>query len=74
MINKLHNLKIISVEDNGKDVVDFSNFPDLEECREFYFNKRLVNIESCKKLKSLRALKYKPKSGDFSELPFIPSL
>ena len=74
VINKLHNLKIISVEDNGKDVVDFSNFPDLEECREFYFNKRLVNIESCKKLKSLRALKYKPKSGDFSELPFIPSL
>ena len=74
VINKLHNLKIISVEDNGKDVIDFSNFPDLEECREFYFNKRLINIESCKKLRYLRALKYKPKSGDFSELPFIPSL
>ena len=74
VINKLHNLKIIGVEDNGKDVIDFSNFPDLEECREFYFSKRLVNIESCKKLRYLRALKYKPKSGDFSELPFIPSL
>ena len=74
VINKLHNLKIIGVEDNGKDVIDFSNFPNLEECREFYFNKRLVNIESCKKLRYLRALKYKPKSGDFSELPFIPSL
>ena len=74
VINKLHNLKIIGVEDNGKDTIDFSNFPDLEECREFYFNKRLINIESCKKLKSLRALKYKPKSGNFSELPFIPSL
>ena len=74
VINNLHNLKIIGVEDNGKDVIDFSNFPDLEECREFYFNKRLVNIESCKKLRYLRALKYKPKSGDFSELPFIPSL
>ena len=74
VINKLHNLKIIGVEDNGKDVIDFSNFPDLEECREFYFNKRLINIESCKKLRYLRALKYKPKSGDFSELPFIPSL
>ena len=74
VINKLHNLKIIGVEDNGKDTIDFSNFPNLEECREFYFNKRLVNIESCKKLRYLRALKYKPKSGDFSELPFIPSL
>ncbi|MBR5737832.1 MAG: hypothetical protein IKX90_04615 [Verrucomicrobia bacterium] len=74
VINKLHLLKILAVEDNKQDVVDFSNFPDLEECREFYFNKRLINIESCKKLKSLRALKYKPKSGDFSELPFIPSL
>ena len=74
VINKLHNLKIIGVEDNGKDVIDFSNFPNLEKCREFYFNKRQVNIESCKKLKTLRALKYKPKSGDFSELPFIPSL
>ena len=74
VINKLHNLKIIGVEDNGKDVIDFSNFPDLEECREFYFSKRLINIESCKKLRYLRALKYKPKSGDFSELPFIPSL
>ena len=74
VINKLHNLKIIGIEDNGKDVIDFSNFPNLEECREFYFNKRLINIESCKKLKFLRALKYKPKSGDFSELPYIPSL
>ena len=74
VINKLHNLKIIGVEDNGKDVIDFSNFPDLEECREFYFNKRLINIEPCKKLRYLRALKYKPKRGDFSELPFIPSL
>jgi len=74
VINKLHLLKILAVEDNKQDVVDFSNFPDLEECREFYFNKRLINIESCKKLKSLRALKYKPKSGNFSELPFIPSL
>ena len=74
VINKLHLLKILAVEDNKQDVVDFSNFPDLEECREFYFSKRLVNIESCKKLRYLRALKYKPKSGDFSELPFIPSL
>lgn len=73
-INKLHNLKIIGIEDNGKDVIDFSNFPNLEECREFYFNKRQINIESCKKLKSLRALKYKSKSEDLSELPFIPSL
>lgn len=74
VINKLHNLKIIGIEDNGKDVIDFSNFPNLEDCREFYFNKRQINIESCKKLKSLRALKYKSKSGDLSELPFIPSL
>ena len=73
-INNLHNLKIIGIEDNGKDVIDFSNFPNLEDCREFYFNKRQINIESCKKLKSLRALKYKSKSGDLSELPFIPSL
>jgi len=74
VINKLHNLKIIGAEDNGKDVIDFSNFPNLEECRELYFNKRQINIDSCKKLKSLRALKYKSKSGDLSELPFIPSL
>ena len=44
VINKLHLLKILAVEDNKQDVVDFSNFPDLEECREFYFNKRLINI------------------------------
>ena len=74
VINKLHNLKIIGAEDNGKDVIDFSNFPNLEDCREFYFNKRQINIDSCKKLKFLRALKYKSKSGDLSELPFIPSL
>ena len=74
VINKLHLLKILAVEDNKQDVVDFSNFPNLEECASFTFCKRLVNIESCKKLKSLRALKYKPKSGNFSELPFIPSL
>ena len=74
VINKLHLLKILAVEDNKQDVVDFSNFPNLEECASFTFCKRLVNIESCKKLKSLTALKYKPKSGDFSELPFIPSL
>ena len=74
VINKLHLLKILAVEDNKQDVVDFSNFPDLEECASFTFCKRLVNIESCKKLKSLRALKYKPKSGDFSELPYLPNL
>ncbi len=74
VINKLHNLKIIGAEDNGKDVIDFSNLPNLEDCREFYFNKRQINIDSCKKLKFLRALKYKSKSGDLSELPFIPSL
>ena len=44
VINKLHLLKILAVEDNKQDVVDFSNFPDLEECREFYFNKRLIII------------------------------
>lgn len=74
VINKLHLLKILSVEDNKQDVVDFSNFPNLEECANFTFSKRLVNIELCKKLKSFRALKYKSKNGDFSDLPYLPNL
>lgn len=59
VINKLHKIKSLRIIDNKKDVIDLSNFPQLEilSCD---YSKRFQNIESCINLKNLILNNYKP--------------
>jgi hypothetical protein len=73
VINNLHKLRYLGIPDNGKDVIDLANFPDLEICG-FSYSKRLINLEKCKKLNSLTLSKYKSKSNDLLALPLLEKL
>src|SRR5690606_11484926 len=66
-VNELHKLKYIAVHDNGKDIVDFNNFPDLEICT-YTYTKRFLGLESCKNMKMLGITKFKSKKKDLSIL------
>src|SRR5262245_33568890 len=58
LVNRLYNLKSLSIQDNGRDVVDLSNFPNLKSCG-IVFSKRLKGLESCKKLRSMTINNFK---------------
>lgn len=74
IINKFHNLKELKIEDNGRDFIDFNNFPQLESCTGFELKKRFMNVEKCKKLKELNIEKYKSKEGNIEDIPYMPTL
>lgn len=73
VVNELHKLKYLGIPDNGKDVIDLKNFPDVEMCGITY-SERLQGLESCSKLKSLTISNYKAKNKDFMALPTLESL
>jgi len=73
VVNELHKLKYLGIPDNGKDVVDLKNFPDIEICG-VTFSERLQGLESCSNLKSLTVSNYKSKTKDLSALPLLNSL
>lgn len=73
VVNKLHKLKYLGIPDNGKDVIDLKNFPDIEMCGVAY-SERLQGLESCSNLKSLTVSNYKSKAKDLSALPSLNNL
>ncbi|NJN25813.1 MAG: leucine-rich repeat domain-containing protein [Cyclobacteriaceae bacterium] len=73
VVNELHKLKYLGIPDNGKDVIDLRNFPDIEMCG-VAFSERLQGLESCSKLKSLTVSNYKSKTKDLSALPSLNNL
>ena len=58
-LNYLTNLKSLSLI-NGKQKIDFSNFPNLKNCK-IEWNNKLKNINSCKKLSKLQITKFNTK-------------
>jgi len=72
-LNLFDNLTFLSVPDNGKDIVDFSNFPCLERlsCK---FSQRIRGIEFCNNLKSLSIGNFKSKTDNLSTLPLLNKL
>ena len=73
VVNKLHKLKYLGIPDNGKDVIDLKNFPNIEMCGVAY-SERLQGLESCIHLKSLTISNYKSKTKDLSALPLLNNL
>ncbi len=73
VVNELHKLKYLGIPDNGKDVIDLKNFPDIEMCG-VAFSERLQGLESCSNLKSLTVSNYKSKTKDLSALPSLNNL
>lgn len=73
VINTLHKLKYLGFADNKKDIIDLSNFPNLESLACDY-SIRLKNLEACKNLKYLTLTGYKSKSKDLSDLPLFENL
>ncbi|MFZ1424778.1 MAG: hypothetical protein WAS55_13225 [Saprospiraceae bacterium] len=68
VVNQLHNLKYLGFPDNGKDIIDLSNFPKLEVAG-ITLSPRLKGLELCENLRSLTISKYK--SRDLSTLPSL---
>ena len=73
VVSELYRLKYLGIPDNGKDIIDLKNFPDIEMCG-IAFSKRLQGLESCRNLKSLTISNYKSKNGDLSALPSLDIL
>lgn len=73
ILNRLHKLKRIGFLDNKRDIIDLSNFPELEGLSCDY-SPRLKGLETCKHIKDLTLTGYKPKSKNFSDLPSLPEL
>jgi len=73
VVNELNKLKFLGIPDNGKDVIDLNNFPDIEMCG-VTFSERLQGLESCSNLKSLTVSNYKSKAKDLSALPSLNNL
>ncbi|HBG70028.1 MAG: hypothetical protein A2W93_07530 [Bacteroidetes bacterium GWF2_43_63] len=72
-INSLHNLKKLGFADNGKNIIDLSNFPELTSLACDY-SKRLIHLESCAKLMHLSLTGYKPSCRSLIELPELPNI
>ncbi len=72
-LSSFKNLKFLSIPDNKKDVIDLSNFPELETLAcDFSF--RLKGLENVNKLRSLTISKYKSKNKNLSGIPALPLL
>jgi hypothetical protein len=73
IINNLHCLRILGLADNGKDIIDLSNFPDLEECAVEY-SPRLEGLQTCKNLLELNLTNYNSSNKDFSDYHHLEKL
>ncbi len=72
-LSSFKNLKFLSIPDNKKDVIDLSNFPELETLA-CDFSDRLKGLENANKLRSLTISNYKTKNKNLSGFPALPSL
>ncbi len=72
-LGDFHMLTLLSLPDNGKDIVDLNNFPNLItlNCN---ISNRLKGLGNCAKLKRLTISDYKVKSKDLSALPSLNNL
>jgi hypothetical protein len=73
IINSLNQLEYIGLADNGKDILDLSNFPNLKTLA-VDFGPRLKKLESCNNLESLTLSKFKCKTDDLEALPPLHKL
>ncbi|MFZ1807525.1 MAG: hypothetical protein WAU36_09900 [Cyclobacteriaceae bacterium] len=73
VINSLHKLKFLGFADNKKDIIDLSNFPNLESLACDY-SSRLKGLETCKNLMDLILTGYKSKAKGLSEMPLFLNL
>lgn len=73
IINTLHKLRYLGIADNKKDVIDLSNFPDLETLA-CDFSDRLKGLENANKLRSLTISNYRSKNNSLSKFPALISL
>ena len=73
IINSLRNLKSLGFSDNKRDIIDLSNFPNLESLSCDY-SPRLKGLETCKNLISLVLTGFKTKSKDLCKLPLFLKL
>lgn len=73
IVNTLHKLNTLGIADNGRDVIDLTNFPLLRNlaCE---FGPRMIGFEFCLNLESLILTNFKSKSNDLNELNFFPKL
>jgi hypothetical protein len=65
-IHNLKDLKYLSLS-NGKQVVDLTRFPYLEECT-IDWNNKITGLDVLNRIKRLSIWKFKPKSKDFVNL------
>jgi len=72
-LSDFHNLTLLGVLDNKKDVVDLNNFPNLITLN-CSLTKRLTGLENCKKLRNLTVSDYKSKSNDLTAFPVLEKL
>lgn len=72
-IDTLHGLKYLSFSDNGKDIVDLTNYRSLEFLAADY-SQRLVGLEASVKLQTLLLFKFNPSASDLSGLTGLPQL
>ena len=72
-LRKLRSLKVLGLRDNGRDVIDLSWFPDLEDCSVTY-SKRLRGLTNCSRLRELTLANYGSRNKDLSEFPRLSSL
>jgi len=73
VLNKLHKLKTLGFTDNGKSVIDLSNFPNLSTLACEY-SPRLKSLDSCGELKHLTLTGYKDKIKNLTAMPLLSSL
>jgi hypothetical protein len=72
-LEEFRELRVLSMPDNGRDVVDLSSFPDLGslQCN---ITKRLKGLETCAKLEWLGANSFNSASKDLTTLPPLLNL
>jgi hypothetical protein len=72
-LEEFHNLKLLGVPDNKKDIVDLNNYPYLVTLNCSITN-RLIGLENCIRLKKLTISDYKTETKDLSALPPLNNL
>jgi hypothetical protein len=73
VINSLHQLRRLQIPDNGRDIIDLSNFPNLESLH-VGFSKRLQGLETCVGLRALDLYSFTPKQGHLGLLSSLSHL
>lgn len=73
ILNSLHKVRTLGFADNGKSIIDLSNFPSLANLA-CDFSKRLVSLEVCEQMKDLTLTGFTSADKTLSEIPRLSSL